>query len=89
MTTFDDLEFGPREGLGGIQAQHTFPNGWGVSVIRGFGSYGGNAGLYELAVINKEGRLDYTTPVTDDVIGNLSEPDVTAKLTEVAALPAA
>lgn len=70
MTTFSDLDFGPREGLGGIQARVTFENGYGASIIKGYGSYGNEEGLYELAVFGPDGNLDYTTPVTTDVEGH-------------------
>ena len=61
--------------LGGIQAKVEFDNGYGVSVVRGFGTYGAEDGLYELAV-TKNGRLCYDTPITDDVLGYLSPEDV-------------
>lgn len=86
---FKDLEFGPREGLGGIQAVCIFPNGYGASVIQGFGSYGNERGLYELAVVNVvEGgwALCYSSPLTDDVFGNLTEDDVSHYLAEIEAL---
>ncbi len=86
--TFADLKFGPRiSGLAGVQARHSFDNGYEASVIRGYGSYGYEDGLYELAVM-LDGRCCYSTPITDDVLGNLSEDDVTRVLGEIAALPA-
>ena len=66
-----------------------FENGYGASVVRGLGTYGGNGGLYELAVIegNKEDwDLTYDTPVTNDVIGYLTEADVIKHLFEIQAL---
>jgi hypothetical protein len=83
--TFSDLVFTPRRG-GGIAARLYFPNGYGVSVVRGDGTYGGPEGLYELAVL-AEGRIVYDTPVTNDVLGWLTEGDVTERLNEVATLP--
>ncbi len=83
--SFSHLEFVAR-GHGGIAARLTFPNGYGVSVVRGPATYGGPAGLYELAVMH-EGRIVYDTPVTEDVLGWLSEGDVTERLNEVAGLP--
>lgn len=85
--TFDDLVFGQRGGLPGIQARYQFDNGYAVSVIRGFGSYGNEQGLYELAVTTHEGSLVYDTPVTDDVIGYLPPEGVTHYMAKVAALP--
>ena len=67
--------------------QYEFPNGYGASVIRGALTYGGDQGLWELAVTH--GRpLCYATPVTNDVIGYLSEEGVTETLVAIAALPA-
>lgn len=79
----------------GIGEHHwfKFPNGYGASVVRfvlsgGFGgSYGGDAGLWELGVLNPEGRLAYDTPITDDVLGHLTEDDVAEALDKIAALP--
>jgi hypothetical protein len=86
--TFDDLQFGPHpnEFMGGVRATHTFPNGYGVSVICGHGSYGGDEGLYELAVTHG-GRITYDTLVTDDVVGHLTPERVTELLAQVEALP--
>lgn len=86
IPTFADLEFKERSRLCGIQARHTFPNGYGVSVIKGGGTYGGDEGLYELAVLH-DGELCYDTPVTDDVEGYLTPERVSELLAQVAALP--
>ena len=88
VPTFTDLNFGPRKnGLTGVQAWHDFDNGYAASIIRGNGTYGEETGLYELAVI-ADGRCCYSTPVTDDVLGHLSEQDVTDALAQIAALSA-
>lgn len=87
MKTFDDLEF-KKHRISGTQAVMEFDNGYGVSVITGPIAYGGDQGLYELAVL-KGASLCYSTPVTDDVIGHLSPEEVTQKMTEVQALPRA
>lgn len=42
----------------------TFKNDYGISVVRGFGTYGGDSGLFEIAVI------------TSDVIGYLKAKEV-------------
>lgn len=88
--TFDDLEFGPRTvGLSGVQAVVFFDNGYGASVIRGTGSYGVGDDLYELAVVKGDGDswdLCYTTGITNDVIGHLSEKAITNLLQEIEAL---
>jgi len=86
-----------RGGEGGIpnnQWVWRFQNGYGASVVQGYGTYGHEAGLYELGVIKFNGdgdrdwRLTYKTPVTDDVIGWLSVEQVAEKLAEIAGLPA-
>ena len=78
MKTFKDLEFKEHPNhLGGVQAVITFDNGYGASVVKTPHTYGGDRGLYELAVLGKDGHLTYATPITDDVIGYLRDIDVT------------
>ncbi len=76
----------PRHG--GIQYRFRFPNGRGASVIRHEYSYGYEQGLWELAVLAPGGVLDYSTPITDDVIGRIDEAEVSDLLARIAALPA-
>jgi hypothetical protein len=84
MKTFNDLEFKPHAaGMGGIMSRITFENGYGASVVQTFFSYGGEEGLYELAVLDSNGQLTYSTPVTDDVEGRLTEDDVTKLLEQI------
>lgn len=64
-----------------------FPNGYGASIVRGPYTYGGSEGLYEVAVLNINNDITYDTPITDDVIGNLTESDVIHILNQIAALP--
>jgi hypothetical protein len=87
MATFQDLEFSElgTEGYG-IRAFIKFDNGYGASVIRTKGSYGGEAGLYELAVLDQEGEMCYNTPITSDTLGWLKEDDVTSALQRIEAL---
>ncbi len=90
---FEDLVFKPkRDGLFsvGVQARVFFPNGYGASVIQSPYSYGGEDGLYELAVLAGDERhhdLTYKTPITDDVLGRLTEQEVSDALAQIAALP--
>lgn len=91
--TFDDLEFGPRNaGLSGVQAMAFFGNGYGASVIQGYGSYGVDDKLYELAVIKADGEdskgwnICYDSGITDDVIGHMTEEEVTDILQQIEAL---
>jgi hypothetical protein len=78
MKQFKDLEF---KKLGdphnGVQATINFDNGLGASVVSHQFSYGGKSGLYELAVLDKNGDLTYDTPITNDVIGYLTPDEVT------------
>jgi len=82
MKTFKDLEFSPYMDSG-VKSHIKFDNGFGASVIRTDYSYGGKDGLYELAVIGKDGDITYDTPITNDVIGYLKEEEVTKILGEI------
>lgn len=65
-----------------------FKNGYGASVIKHYGSYGYEQDLFELAVmkfhsedeegygIGGEWDLCYDTPITDNVIGYLTNDEV-------------
>ena len=55
---------------------YQFDNGYGASVVKHDGSYGGKQGLYEIAVLDSTGDLCYSTPITDDVIGHATEDKV-------------
>ena len=81
MTTFNELTFNRS---GGRQAVVKFDNGYSASIIND--GYGSERGLYELAV-KHGGSIVYDTPVTDDVVGYLTEDDVTDHLAQIAALP--
>lgn len=89
MTALSIPEPTVRSVMGGVQRRYEFPNGFGASVVRHEGSYGNRQGLWELAVLDRAGHLTYDTPITDDVIGHLSEIEVTALLYRIAALPEA
>jgi hypothetical protein len=89
MKTFKDLEFTELSDVFvGIQARISFDNGYGASVVMSQYSYGGKKGLYELAVLDIDGQLCYTTPLTDDVIGYLRDIDVTEVMVKIQQLPA-
>jgi hypothetical protein len=64
-----------------------FDNGYGASVVSHSGSYGGNNGLFEIAVLDKRGMITYDTPVTNDVEGYLDFADVVAVLDKIKQLP--
>lgn len=80
----------------GTKATYFFENGYGVSVVRfrsplGYNSYTSNESEWELAVLkgkSNDYELCYDTPITDDVIGHLSETEVTEVMTKVQQLPA-
>jgi hypothetical protein len=87
MKTFEDLEFKDHpNGMGGVQAKIQFENGFGASIVKTPFSYGGARGLYELAIIGKDGSITYDTPITDDVLGYLSEAAVTQTLSKIQSL---
>lgn len=73
---------GERKSFGGMQWKFQFDNGWGASVIND--GYGSEQGLFELAVISKEGGLSYTHPVSQgDVRGHLTKSEVKSLLKEI------
>lgn len=89
MKTFKDLEFKehPAGDEHGIVSRIQFDNGYGASVVTGLYTSGGDIGLYELAVLDSNGDLCYTTPITDDVIGYLRPEDVTDVMVKIQQLP--
>jgi hypothetical protein len=81
MKEFKDLEFKELPDGSGIYSRTMFVNGFGASVIRHKYSYGGKDGLYELAVLDTEGEIDYDNSVAEgDVHGYLNEEGVTELL---------
>ena len=81
MKTFKDLDFKKHpmeEGLDGVVSRIFFDNGYGASVVKHQYSYGGDRGLYELAVLDSNGEVHYDNSVANgDVIGYLRPEDVT------------
>lgn len=74
--------------LGGVRKRFEFPNGYGASLVRHTGSYGGDEGLWELGVI-RDSDLVYDTPITNDVLGYLTDKEVNQYLEEIKNLPKA
>ena len=76
---------------GAVQKLYRFANSYGASVVKGEHTYGGDEGLWELAVVrfktDGDYSLDYTTPVTEDVEGHLTDDAVEELLTKIEALP--
>lgn len=88
MKTFNDLVFEMMHGDNKWNRAHLkFDNGYGASVVRGPHSYGGQSGLYELAVLDSDGEITYGTHITDDVLGFLTPEDVTRHMIEIQELP--
>jgi hypothetical protein len=85
MKNFEDLDFVKLDDgfMVGKQARMVFENGYGVSVVSHTYSYGGKDGLFEVAVLGKDGDLTYDTPVTNDVIGYLSKKAVSDVMKQV------
>jgi len=79
MKTFQDLPFDSMNDgfMIGKKARMHFDNGYGVSVVSHNHSYGGRDGLYEVGVLDSDNQLTYDTSVTNDVLGYLTEEDVT------------
>ena len=86
MKKFEDLEFEQIKDSPyqiGVKCKMVFENGYGVSVVSHTHSYGGTKGLFEIAVLGKDGDLTYDTPVTSDVIGYLNPEEVTKIMEQV------
>lgn len=64
-----------------------FKNNYGASVVKHYGSYGYYKDLFELAVLyfdeNGKAHLTYSTPITSDVVGNLSNDEVLEILDQI------
>ena len=80
---YKEYYFENRDGMwisGKHQWLFKFENGYGASVIKHYGSYGFEDDLFELGVIkfnkNNSWNLCYDTPITNDVIGYLTNEEV-------------
>jgi hypothetical protein len=95
MRTFNDIQFKPHSTGHGLMGSMFFENGYGISVVRfkvgdRYGSYTSNENEWEVAVLvgnEYDCELTYDTPITDDVIGHLSEQDVTDIMKQIQELP--
>ena len=83
---FEDLTFKSHPNGNGLQAVLFFNNGYGISVIRyktlngTYGSYTSNEEEWEISVLignSAEYYLCYDTPITTDVVGHLTNDEVT------------
>ena len=84
MKTFKDIVFktNPMGADFGIVSRTQFDNGYEVSVVKSEYTYGGKDGLYELAIF-KDDDICYDTPITNDVLGYLTDKDVTEVLIKI------
>lgn len=80
VTEFNDLVFENYDL--GKYCRVYFDNGYGASIVIGEYTYGGRNGLYEIAILDNEG-ITYDTPITSDVIGYLSEDEVSDYLKQI------
>lgn len=77
---------------GDIQYIFRSKNNYGASIVKHSFSYGNERGLFELAVItfNSDDNFDfslcYSTEITDDVLGYLSEQEVNETLEKISKL---
>lgn len=74
----------------GIHAKIFFLNGYGASIVKTHSSYGGEDGLWELAVMKGtegDNTVCYSSLITDDVIGHLTEHGVSRLLAHIKNLP--
>jgi hypothetical protein len=84
MKNFKELPSVPC--LGGIQYIYKAENGYGASIVQHQFSYGGEKGLWELAVLDHDGDICYSTPITSDVVGHLTDEEVNKLLEQIDAL---
>ena len=73
---------------GGTQDVYKFTNGYAASVVNGPFSYGTELGVM---IITGKGdydiRLTYDTPITDDVVGHLTDDELETTLKDIESLP--
>ena len=82
MTNLKDLTF-KNNGIG-MQAEVHFPNGYGASILNGYG-YSDKDETYELAVL-KGSRICSETYITDDVLGYKTEDEIDEALRQIEGL---
>lgn len=72
--------------LDGVQHRFTFSNGHEASVVRHSCSYGGERGLWEIAILDSDGDLNYDTPITDNVLGYVQAANILGILDRISKL---
>lgn len=81
-----DLVFEANKTSGGSRAISNFDNGYQASVITGGWAYATEDAPYEIAVMCNY-DLCYDTPITNDVLGYLTEEAANDILQQIANLP--
>lgn len=64
---FDDLRFKPFSCVNGVRACVTFKNGYSVIIITGKYTIGGNQGLYELSIFDKDENRSTHNPILREI----------------------
>ena len=83
MKGFKDLIFEVHPNFpNSKQARIDFENRYGVSVIIGKGLYSNGINTYELAIIY-DNKICYDTPITNDVMGYLTEDEISNIMKQV------
>ena len=96
MKTFEDLKFFPWGSFKGTPMNYdlfpefknckhaimNFPNGYGVSVVFGTPFYSNGIDTYEVAILYND-HITYSTNITDDVIGYVTEDEVSKIMEQV------
>ena len=81
------LPTSPQDDRVGTIKKYQFENGYGASVACHTGSYGGDEGLFEVALTDDEGNIitspNDPTSKWQDVKGYLTESEVDALLLEI------
>ena len=83
---FEDNLIKKKSVFDGVQYLFRFPNDYGASVVKHWGSYGHDRDLWELAVLVFDGdmwELTYDTEITGDVEGCLTDQDVLELLEKI------
>ena len=86
----DNLNWKPHPAGFGTLARMFYPNGYGASILLGSMFYSDGISTYEVGVLKgneKEWGLTYDTPITNDVLGYLTEEEVLKTLNEIGKLP--
>lgn len=87
------LIFMPRLDISPLatQAQMFFENGYGISVLYGFGYSNRHTNpdlrTYEVAVIDHHNNIVYSTPITNDVLPYQTEEELFDVINQIKSLP--